>query len=37
MYLLEEVKLVVTTLQQALVNFQKLSTEFEDEVVGEEN
>ena len=37
MYLLEEVKLVVTTLQQALVNFQKLSTEFEDEVVGEGN
>jgi hypothetical protein len=31
MYLLEEVKLVVEALQQALVNFQKLNTEFEDE------
>jgi hypothetical protein len=31
MYLLEEVKLVVDTLQQALVNFQKLNTEFEDD------
>jgi hypothetical protein len=31
MYLLEEVKLVVEALQQALVNFQKLNAEFEDE------
>ena len=31
MYLLEEVRLVVKTLQEALVNFQKLSAEFEDE------
>jgi hypothetical protein len=30
MYLLEEVKLVMETLQQALVNFQKLNTELED-------
>ena len=37
MYLLEEVKLVVASLQQALVNFQTLSTEFEDEVVRGEN
>jgi hypothetical protein len=33
MYLLEEVTLVVETLQQALVNFQKLNSDFEDEVV----
>jgi hypothetical protein len=32
MYLLEEVRLVVEVLQQALVNFQKLNAEFEDEV-----
>jgi hypothetical protein len=31
MYLLEEVKLVVHSLQQALINFQKLNTELEDE------
>ena len=32
MYLLEEVKLVMEVLQQALVNFQRLTAEFEDEV-----
>ena len=35
MYLLEEVRLVVDSLQQALVNFQKLNSEFEDDVVDE--
>ncbi len=32
MYLLEEVRLVVKCLQEALVNFEKLNLEFEDEV-----
>jgi len=35
MYLLEEVKLVVESLQQALVNFQRLHTEFDHESVME--
>lgn len=35
MYLLEEVRLVVKSLQEALVNFEKLSSEFEDEVTDE--
>ena len=35
MYLLEEVRLVVESLQEALMNFQKLNSEFEGEV-GEE-
>ncbi|KAE9969416.1 hypothetical protein EG328_006864 [Venturia inaequalis] len=35
MYLLEEVRLVVKTLQEALVNFEKLNSEFEDEVADE--
>lgn len=34
MYLLEEVRLVVETLQQTLLNFQKLNTEFEDDIDG---
>jgi len=34
MYLLEEVRLVVGSLQQALLNFQKLNTEFEDDTDG---
>jgi hypothetical protein len=34
MYLLEEVKLVIDSLQQALVNFQKLNMDFEDEGEG---
>jgi hypothetical protein len=34
MYLLEEVRLVVGSLQSALINFQKLNTEFEDEFSG---
>jgi hypothetical protein len=36
MYLLEEVRLVVASLQQALDNFQRLNAEPEDNVVGEE-
>jgi hypothetical protein len=35
MYLLEEVRLVVKSLQEALVNFEKLNSEFEDEVTDE--
>jgi hypothetical protein len=32
LYLLEEVKLVVESLQQAILNFQRLNTELEDDV-----
>jgi hypothetical protein len=35
MYLLEEVRLVVASLQEALINFQKLNSEFEDKVTDE--
>ncbi|KAH8722827.1 hypothetical protein GQ44DRAFT_774615 [Phaeosphaeriaceae sp. PMI808] len=35
MYLLEEVRLVIDSLQEALLNFQKLNSEFEDEVTDE--
>ncbi|KIV98393.1 uncharacterized protein PV09_09776 [Verruconis gallopava] len=35
MYLLEEVRLVVKSLQEALVNFEKLNSAFEDEVTDE--
>jgi hypothetical protein len=35
MYLLEEVRLVVESLQQALLTFQKLNTDLEDDVVME--
>jgi hypothetical protein len=34
---LEDVKLVTESLQQSLINFQKLNREFEDEAVEEGN
>jgi hypothetical protein len=33
MYLLEEVRLVVNSLQEALINFEKLNAEFQDTVI----